>query len=178
MAADETTVNITNGTYSFDIMSDRIERDFNKKIFPLNVPKNESPGGSLQNKTPISNVPNPLTRLQDIKILNQLITVFGWLEEEEGNTASPDNTKSALYKLDQLEAIMSTVANVTITWKINTQVKQFIIKKFGVILKAKTSERPGRIGELHPDEQDSNSDFTQGKMFPIILSFQVGSFRG
>ena len=153
MAADKTTANLTDGTYNFDILCYKIEHDIVKDVIILPIPKTES----AINKTPITNVKNPLVWNIDLTQVKQVITLTGYLLEE---TSSP-----ALTKKDQLEAMASTASLVTLTWKVGTTT----ITKYGSLLKTKVSEVPLLIGDEHPS--------TQRKAFPIMLQFAVGNFR-
>lgn len=154
MAADPTTVHLTNGTYSLDIVSYKIERDSDKQLIMLSVPKSTDP----QNKSPITDKPNPLNYNIDLQQLKQVLTITGYLLEETGS--------SSLTKQDQLEAMKSVSKSITLTWKIGTTT----ITKYGNIIKDKISEIPVLIGDEHPS--------TQRKSFPIILQFAVGQHRG
>ncbi len=174
MAADPTTANLTNGTNSFDIICLKIEHDYVKDLIILPIPQKED----KKNKSPLTGKKNPLVYNIDILQLKQVITLTGYLLEEEGNTDTPDTFKSALGKKDQLESMLSTAGKITLTWKINTQATQYTITKYGNIIKCKVSEVPMRIGDLHPDVRNTNSTYTQGKAFPILLQFGVGTHRG
>ena len=154
MAADKTTANLTDGTYSFDILCYKIEHDFVKDLIILPVPKSED----AKNKSPVTNKANPLVYNIDINQMKQVITLTGYLLEETGNPA--------LTKKDQLEAMASTAGEIILTWKIGTTT----ITKYGNILKTKVSEVPLLIGDEHPS--------TQRKAFPIMLQFAVGTHRG
>ncbi len=154
MAISPTIANLSDGKYSCEILCFKIERDDDKQIAQLTVPKTDDP----KNKTPITNIPNPLTYNIDLKRLKMAITLTGYLLEETGS--------SSLTKQDQLEAMKSVASEVTITWKIGTTT----ITKYGSILKSKISEIPVLIGDEHPS--------TQRKSFPIILVFGVGAIRG
>ena len=156
MAADTTTANLDNGTYSLDIKCYKIEHDYVKDLIILPVPKSTD----STNLTPVTNVENPKTYNIDIQQLKQVITLTGYLLEE------PTTGTTALVKKDQLEAMVSTAGSVTLTWKIGTTT----ITKKGNIIKSKVSEVPMRIGDEHPA--------TQGKAFPIMLQFGVGQHRG
>ncbi len=154
MAADTTTANLTNGTYSLDIKCYKIEHDYVKDLIILPVPKTLD----AKNKSPITSKANPLVYNIDINQMKQVITLTGYLLEETGN--------AALTKKDQLEAMASTAGSITLTWKVGTTT----ITKYGNILKSKVSEVPMRIGDEHPANQ--------GKAFPIMLQFAVGTHRG
>ena len=156
MAADTTTANLTNETYSLDIKCYKIEHDYVKDLIILPVPKTEDP----DNKSPVTSKANPLVYNIDILQLKQVITLTGYLLEE--------TSSSALTKKDQLEAMQSVELNspLVLTWKIGTTT----ITKYGNIIKCKVSEVPMRIGAEHPSNQ--------GKAFPIMLQFGVGMHRG
>ena len=156
MAADTTTANLTNGTYSFDIKCYKIEHDYNKDMAILAIPKSTD----SENKTPVTGIENPLNYNLDLQKLKQVITLTGYLMEE------PTTGTTALVKKDQLEAMQSVAGSITLTWKIGTTT----ITKYGNIVKCKVSEVPTRIGDEHPA--------TQGKSFLIILQFGVGKHRG
>ena len=154
MAADTTTANLDNGTYSLDIKCYKIEHDYVKDLIILPVPKTED----AKNKSPITEVANPLVYNIDILQLKQVITLTGYLLEETGS--------AALTKKDQLEAMQSQAKEITLTWLVGTTT----ITKYGNIIKTKVSEVPMRIGDEHPA--------AQGKAFPILLQFGVGTHRG
>ncbi len=154
MAADKTTANLDNGTYSLDIKCFKIEHDYIKDLIILPVPKTTD----AKNKSPVTDKPNPLVYNIDILQLKQVITLTGYLLEE---TSSP-----ALTKKDQLEAMQSTAGEITLTWAVGTTP----ITKYGNIIKCKVSEVPMLIGDEHPS--------TQRKAFPIMLQFGVGTHRG
>ena len=156
MAADTTTANLTNGTYSLDIKCYKIEHDYVKDLIILPVPKTTD----SQNKSPVTSVANPLIYNIDLAQLKQVIPLTGYLLEE------PTTGTTALVKKDQLEAMASTAGSITLTWKIGTTT----ITKKGNIIKSKVSEVPMRIGYEHPS--------TQSKAFPIMLQFGVGTHRG
>ena len=154
MAADKTTANLTDGTYSFDILCYKIEHDYVKDLIILPVPKTED----AQNKSPITSKANPLVYNIDLNQLKQVITLTGYLLEETGSPA--------LTKKDQLEAMASTAGEIILTWVVGTTT----ITKYGNIIKSKVSEVPLLIGDEHPS--------TQRKAFPIMLQFGVGTHRG
>ena len=163
MAADKTTANIktSNGTYSVDITCYKIEHDYLKDLIILPVPKSED----AKNKSPVTNVKNPLVYNIDIQQLKQVITLTGYLLEE------PTTGTTSLVKKDQLEAMQSVELKefggpLILTWAIGTTT----ITKYGNIIKCKVSEVPMLIGDEHPS--------TQRKAFPIILQFGVGQHRG
>ncbi len=158
MAADTTTANLTNGTYTLDINCYKIEHDYVKDLIILPVPKSTD----AKNKTPVTDIANPKTFNIDIQQLKQVITLTGYLLEE------PTTGTTALVKKDQLEAMQSVEldGSLVLTWKIGTTT----ITKYGNIIKCKVSEVPMRIGDEHPS--------TQGKAFPIMLQFAVGTHRG
>ena len=156
MAADTTTANLTNGTYSLDINCYKIEHDYVKDLIILPVPKSTD----SKNVSPVTSKANPLVYNIDILQLKQVVTLTGYLLEE------PTTGTTSLVKKDQLEAMQSTAGEITLTWKVGTTT----ITKYGNIIKCKVSEVPMRIGDEHPS--------TQGKAFPIMLQFAVGTHRG
>lgn len=133
MAADETTANLTRGSYSVDITFSKLEHAYDKNLIILDVPKEKSATG--KNATPLTSVTNPLVYIIDIQRLKQVITITGLLLDEKES--------SALTKIDQLESIMSGSGEVTLTWKVGSTT----ITKYGNIIKTTITEAPGRIGD-------------------------------
>lgn len=161
MAASTTLVNITDSySNSVEILSYKIEHDYDKQLSILGVPKSQDTENSSPESTTVK---NPLNYNIDLLKLKQVITITGYLLEESGSTA--------LNKKDKLEVILSggsgyKAGKLTLTWKIGTTT----ITKYGNIVKVKITEIPNRIGDSHP--------LTQGKSFMITLQFSVGTHKG
>ena len=116
--------------------------DYNKELIIMAVPSQTD----SNNKTPITAVENPFTYLVDIQRCKQVITITGFLMEESGDTA--------LAKKDDIEVMLSTTPNITLTWKVGTTT----ITKKGSIIKCKITELPQRTGDGHPTTQGAVPD--------------------
>lgn len=158
--ADTTTVTLSSGNISFDILAIKIEHDFDRQISELSIPKSTD----SKNTCPITTtVKQPLNYAIDLVRLRQSITITGYLLEETGS--------SALTKKDALEVLVCGGANnkaleLTLQWTVGTTT----ITKYGSIIKTKITELPMRIGDEHP--------VTQNKSLQIQLVFMVGSIKG
>jgi len=160
MATSTTICTLSNGTDSVEITFEKLERDYDTGLAILSIPKTQDPLNTCPEST---GVLNPLNFNIDLLKLKQVITVTGWLLEENGDTS--------LNKLDKLERILSGGTNykatsLSLAWKIGTTT----ITKYGSVIKAKVTEMPGRAGAY--------TNTTQAKLFTITLQFSVGSIKG
>ena len=143
MAATDYNATLTNMGGSVDIMIGRIDYDFDRMLTDIQIPKQTT----------------PLTWLLDLKRLKELITVTGWLQDENGS--------SGLIKKQVIEAMVKSDTTTTITWGTGGNAQTYI----GSIKKGQVREVPGRIVD------SSTTLGSETKTFNVMIQFQVGTLK-
>ena len=143
MAASNIQVNLSNSAGNVDILVDGkrgVEHNFDKQLLVNVIPKQDP----------------PLTRINDLKRLKEVITINGFLEDTDSS--------SGLAKKNTLRTILQSAATCTLAWGTGATSQSYL----GSIVKGSIKEVNGKLGD----------EGSQGKIFNIMLQFGIGTVFG